>query len=153
MNETITAAIEHRVQVKPYTTWKGVRRWRATCSVCRWASSGDTQAEAADTARTHRFPALQLLIGLGPGPETHYSGSYGPGLFCPDCPFRDPADSYEERDGIRIDNDPTEAHYDCSLLGQKVWGEYSPCTDADWRGQARRELAALAGPYAPAEAS
>lgn len=68
---------------------------------------------------------------------------YGPnGVECTDgwsrCPFCSEV-SYEEREGYRIDNDPSEAHYDCSLLKEKVWGEYPQCTEAQWREKARSE--------------
>lgn len=52
------------------------------------------------------------------------------------CPFADPAGKVNQ-------DDPAEAEYDCSLLGQLVWGHFPKCSRVDWQRRAREELAAM----------
>lgn len=134
--------IEHRSLVKRTVHHDGAVWWRATCGTCRWIGIAQERDAVVAAAGRHRYPALNYLLLLDK--DRHYDTG-GPDSSCVDCPFRDPALSYEERCGGYIDNDPTEAHYDCRLLGEKVWGEYAPCSDDDWRRQARKELDLLSG--------
>ncbi|MFA7264871.1 MAG: hypothetical protein WC054_00925 [Candidatus Nanopelagicales bacterium] len=135
MSERGAMPLVHRSKLRSYRRYTGQVFWGLSCSECTLSLYGDTLAEMADSADEHFYPALQWLLN-----GSTMSPDYGPGSFCPDCPFRDPAPSYQEREGYSIDNDPTEADYDCRLLGQKVWGEYSPCTEEQWKAQARLEL-------------
>lgn len=138
MAEHEVVPLVHRSKLRMYRRHNGETWWGLSCSECTLSLYGDTFAEMAEAASEHFYPALQWLLR-----GSIMSPDYGPGLFCPDCPFRDPAPSYQEREGWSIDNDPTEADYDCRLLGAKVWGEYSPCTEEQWKAQARRELVDL----------
>jgi hypothetical protein len=85
-------------------------------------------------------PALDYCLR-----ETDDYIHYGPGggscVGWDVCPFA-VTPSYEERAGGDVSNDRAEAHYDCRLLGRKVWGEDPPCTEVQWRARAREELAA-----------
>lgn len=141
----------HRATVRKFHSYDGTRPFRATCTTCTWECVRPTLAEAQSLANDHSTPALEFLL-------SEDCRDYGPGGFCPDCPFRDPARSHEERQGIDVSNDYTEATYDCTLLGKAVWGEYSPCTEADWKARGRSELlevrllALLARSRTPADA-
>lgn len=72
-------------------------------------------------------PALDLLVARGWCQHITLDGDGTP-LDCTACPFSSRSiEPYEQ-----IDNDVTEAHYACSMLGRVVWGEYAPCTREDW---------------------
>lgn len=74
----------------------------------------------------------------------------GLGTTCWECPFADPhprdkAGSCLAREDYC--NDPSEAYWQCNLptrIGERLqWGEDAPCTDAEWKAQARTELAQI----------
>jgi len=81
------------------------------------------------------------------------SSSYDGGVngTCYECPYASPP---LEKDGSVADwrdisNDPTEAYFRCSLPGRDnaavVWGEYAPCTEAEWFEAHRSAALAAAG--------
>lgn len=61
------------------------------------------------------------------------------------CPFATLSSRHRPED---IANDPSEAYYDCVLIGEAVWGEDSECTETQWRARAREELAEISNPAA-----
>lgn len=70
-------------------------------------------------------PALKRLLDLD-APFIKPDG-------CSDCPFATPTEEVNYAD-------PDEAHYDCSLIFQNVWGESPKCEPKDWKLKAKEEL-------------
>lgn len=80
-------------------------------------------------------PALTLVVGAG-WVEGISLDADGSPLECTACPFSSRSiEPYEH-----IANDVSEAHYLCALLEKVVWGEYAPCSLADWQRKAREEM-------------
>jgi hypothetical protein len=92
-------------------------------------------------------PALRWCLT---GPWQFWQG--GPDQSCEACPFQRGYCDKEGRDipYRNIANDPSESYYRCDLLGKIVWGEYAPCTQADWQARARLELT-VTPPQEPVE--
>jgi len=80
--------------------------------------------------------ALDVLLGIDYHGmrETDLDGDLTPWQ-CVDCPFGTLDQPYEQ-----VMNDVSEAYYQCSLLGERVWGESAPCKPEDWRKKARDEI-------------
>jgi hypothetical protein len=83
-------------------------------------------------------PALDYFLNppsvwdYGPNGECVTHGNH--------CPFAS-EQSHEEDQGGYVWNDPSEAHYTCSLLDNKtVWGEHPDCTNTDWATRAQVEI-------------
>lgn len=99
-------------------------------------------------------PALDFVLHDGFYSVWTYENG-GPGNSCQGCPFRNggPRDSRGQLVNFaEVANDPSEAYYLCALPtfqgldldapDRLVWGEYAPCTDEEWKRQARHEVAA-----------
>lgn len=74
----------------------------------------------------------------------------GVGGTCYECPFAsEPLDVFGEPAAwADIWSDPTEAYFRCHLPGRPpdvTWGEYAPCTRAEWTAAALAELAEVEG--------
>lgn len=78
-----------------------------------------------------QHPALHQLLTRPDG----RTDADGRPLTCYGCPFGSLVEPPHE-----VANDPEEAHYDCSLIGRRAWGEEPACEVADWTRRAREEL-------------
>lgn len=91
----------------------------ATTAVEGTGEAGQPQMNADPMSRVHAHPRARVR------PTTEEFRQYGAvGGGCSGCPF---ATAVEE-----AHDDPEERHFDCGLLGRRVWGEDSPCQTADW---------------------